>query len=139
MGLHELVTLMEEHCARLRADRMNPALVVDELRPFTQRIWRNFSVAERQDFSAFPHPMERRAPPHPAGRRRQIETAQKEDGFVFSREGFVKCGATATGSEVTIDPGDGLPPHELVVGLLVNCTGPRESMNDAPETASSGT
>ncbi len=51
LGLHELVAIMEGHCARLRADRMNPALVVDKLRPFTQRIWRNFSVAEKQEFS----------------------------------------------------------------------------------------
>ncbi len=36
--------------------------------------------------------------------------------------------------QVTIDPGNGQPPHDLVVGLLVNCTGPRESLNDEPDT-----
>ena len=79
LGLHELVALMEEHCARLRANGMNPAMVVDKLRPFTQRIWRNFSVAEKQEFSRHYRTrwnvVRHRIPPTVA---RQIEAAQKE-------------------------------------------------------------
>ena len=80
LGLHSLAALMEEHCARLRAVGMNPALVVDKLRPFTQRIWRNFSVAEKQEFSRDYRTrwnvVRHRIPPTVA---RQIETAQKEN------------------------------------------------------------
>ena len=41
---------MEQHCARLRHEGENPAIVVDKLRPHTQRIWQAFSAAERQAF-----------------------------------------------------------------------------------------
>ena len=36
-------------------------------------------------------------------------------------------------THVTIDSGNGLSPRHLVVGLLVNCTGPREALTDAPD------
>ena len=135
LGLHELAALMEEHCARLRADGMNPAVVVDKLRPFTQRIWRNFSVAEKQEFSRHYRTrwnvVRHRIPPAVAG---QIETARKEDRLRILKGSLREVRGDGDRIQVTIDPGNGQPPHELVVGLLVNCTGPRESLNDAPET-----
>ncbi len=134
LGLHELAALMEEHCARLRADGMNPAVVVDKLRPFTQRIWRNFSAADKRAFSRDYRTrwnvVRHRIPPAVAG---QIDSA-REGGRLHILKGTIRE-ARAHGDRirVTIDPGDGRPPHELAVGLLVNCTGPRESLNDAPE------
>ena len=115
LGLHALVAFMEEHCARLRADGMNPALVVDKLRPFTQRIWRNFSVAEKQEFSRrLPHPLERGAPPHPAYcRRTDRNRAEAKTGCAFSREDFATCAGDGDRIQVTIDPGNGQPPHQL--------------------------
>ena len=50
LGLTGLVALMERHCARLRAQGANPAIVVDQLRPHTQRIWRHLSTAEKREF-----------------------------------------------------------------------------------------
>jgi uncharacterized NAD(P)/FAD-binding protein YdhS len=133
LGLHALVALMEEHCARLRADGMNPALVVDKLRPFTQRIWRNFSVAEKQEFSRDYRTrwnvVRHRIPPVVAG---QIETAQKEDRLRIKKGRLRDVRGDGDRIHVTIDSGNGLPPHPLVVGLLVNCTGPREALTDAP-------
>lgn len=52
LGLGGLVRLLEEHCARLRAAGLNPAMVVDKLRPHTQRIWGAFTDAERREFVA---------------------------------------------------------------------------------------
>ena len=52
LGLAGLVRLLEEHCARLRAAGLNPAMVVDKLRPHTQRIWGAFTDAERREFIA---------------------------------------------------------------------------------------
>lgn len=135
LDLHQLVALMEEHCARLRADGRNPAVIVDKLRPYTQRIWRNFSAAEKQAFSR--HFRTRwnvarhRIPPVVAGR---IESAQQDDRLriLKGRLRDVRCAGERL--QVTIDPGNGQPQRELIVGLLVNCTGPRESLNDAPES-----
>ncbi len=134
LGLHALVALMEEHCARLRAEGMNPALVVDKLRPFTQRIWRNFTVAEKKEFSRDYRTrwnvVRHRIPPAVAG---QIETARNEDRLHILKGKLRDVRGDGDRIQVTIDPGNGLPPHQLVVGLLVNCTGPRESLTDAPE------
>ncbi len=134
LGLHSLAALMEEHCARLRADGMNPALVVDKLRPFTQRIWRNFSVAEKQEFSREYRTrwnvVRHRIPPTVAA---QIEIAQKENKLRIIRGRLRDVSPDGNRFEVSIDPGKAQPPHQLTVGFLVNCTGPRESLEDAPD------
>ena len=134
MGLHSLAALMEEHCARLRADGSNPALVVDKLRPFTQRIWRNFSVAEKQEFSRDYRTrwnvVRHRIPPTVAA---QIETAQKENRFRILKGRLRDPRNDGNRIRVTIDPEKGQPTEQLSVGLLVNCTGPRESLADAPD------
>ena len=51
LGLRGLQALMEEHCTRLREKGANPAIIVDKLRPFTQRIWQRFSREEKQTFA----------------------------------------------------------------------------------------
>ncbi len=51
LGLKELVTLMERHCAQVRDLGANPAIIVDKMRPHTQRIWQNFTLEERQEFA----------------------------------------------------------------------------------------
>ncbi len=50
LHLDQLVELLEDHCERLRQLGENPGLLVDRLRPFTQRIWQRFSVAEKREF-----------------------------------------------------------------------------------------
>ena len=135
LRLHELVTLMEEHCARLRGSGMNPAMVVDKLRPFTQRIWRNFSVAEKQEVSQHYRTrwnvVRHRIPPTVAG---QIETAQKQGTLQILKGKLAEVRAEGSRIKVTIDSGSGQPPQELVVGLLMNCTGPRDSQSDRATT-----
>jgi uncharacterized NAD(P)/FAD-binding protein YdhS len=134
LGLHALVALIEDHCVRLRADGRNPAVVVDKLRPFTQRIWRNLSVAEKHEFSRRYRTrwnvVRHRIPPTVAG---QIETAQEQGRLHVLKGRLLGTRADGDRLRVTIDPGEGQPPRELAVGLLVNCTGPRESLNDATE------
>ncbi|MET0414160.1 MAG: FAD/NAD(P)-binding protein, partial [Polyangiaceae bacterium] len=44
LGLEPLVRLLEQHCSRLRELGENPAIIVDKLRPHTQRIWRKLSL-----------------------------------------------------------------------------------------------
>ncbi len=50
LPLEQLVELLEDHCDRLRRLGENPGLLVDRLRPFTQRIWQRFSVEEKRTF-----------------------------------------------------------------------------------------
>jgi uncharacterized NAD(P)/FAD-binding protein YdhS len=51
LGLKNLIELIEEHCARLRELGANPAIIVDKMRPHTQRIWQKLSSAERGAFA----------------------------------------------------------------------------------------
>ena len=50
LGLEGLTHLMETHCAHLRERGANPAIIVDRLRPHTQRIWEGFSTEEKTEF-----------------------------------------------------------------------------------------
>lgn len=50
LGLRELVQVVERHCARLREQGANPAIIVDKLRPHTQRIWQNFTIEDKISF-----------------------------------------------------------------------------------------
>jgi uncharacterized NAD(P)/FAD-binding protein YdhS len=51
LGLDELVALVKHHCAVLHERNANPAIIVDKLRPQTQRIWASFSSDERLAFA----------------------------------------------------------------------------------------
>jgi uncharacterized NAD(P)/FAD-binding protein YdhS len=51
LGLDELHALITEHCSILHGRNANPAIIVDKLRPHTQRIWSGFSRDERLTFA----------------------------------------------------------------------------------------
>jgi len=51
LGLDQLIRLMEDHCARLHARGANSAIIVDKMRPHTQRIWQALSLEERRRFA----------------------------------------------------------------------------------------
>ena len=46
-----LVALVQQHCALLHERNANPAIIVDKLRPHTQRIWSHFTREERFAFA----------------------------------------------------------------------------------------
>ncbi len=50
LGLDALTALVQRHCAALHARNANPAIIVDKLRPHTQRIWSRFTREERLAF-----------------------------------------------------------------------------------------
>lgn len=50
-GLDELRVLIGAHCAILHERNANPAIIVDKLRPHTQRIWQSFTRDEKLTFA----------------------------------------------------------------------------------------
>ncbi len=50
LGLDKLVALVEQHCARVRELGANPAIIVDKMRPHTQRIWQRLTLEEKRTF-----------------------------------------------------------------------------------------
>lgn len=133
-GLQGLSDLIDEHCARLRADGRNPAVLVDKLRPYTQRIWRALSLDEKREFTdryrARWNVVRHRIPPGVAG---QIEAAQ-QDGTLLILQGRI-ASVERDGERLAVQiasQGEG-PPRRLTPALMINCTGPRETFADASE------
>jgi uncharacterized NAD(P)/FAD-binding protein YdhS len=51
LGLDALLELISQHCAILNERNANPAIIVDKLRPYTQRIWSRLSHEDRVAFA----------------------------------------------------------------------------------------
>jgi uncharacterized NAD(P)/FAD-binding protein YdhS len=51
LGLKQLAALVQHHCAVLHELNANPAIIVDKMRPHTQRIWSQFTRDERLAFA----------------------------------------------------------------------------------------
>jgi uncharacterized NAD(P)/FAD-binding protein YdhS len=134
LGLQKLKAEMEEHCSRLRAEGLNPAVIVDKLRPFSQRIWRALTVAEKQEFNRQHRTrwnvVRHRIAPTIAT---QIAAAQKDGGLEVIQGSISAVQAEGERLHVAIDSEKGRPSRNLNVGLLINCTGPRESFANAAE------
>lgn len=134
LGLASLKAQMEEHCQRVRELGQNPAVIVDKLRPFTQRIWRAFSPAEKSEFHERYRTrwnvVRHRIPPAIAA---QIEAAQASGELNILKGTIGAVRADGGKLNVRIQATDGKTAQELSVGLLLNCTGPRESFSSASE------
>ena len=124
LGLAGLVALIEEHCARLRGQGANPAMIVDKLRPHTQRIWQAFSDTERREFvarhSARWNVLRHRIAP---SIHRQVAAALESGRLQVSRGSVT--GVRPAGSRVGVDlrARDGRL-SSLEAALVINCTGP---------------
>ena len=120
LGLGKLLALIEEHCAILHQRNANPAIIVDKLRPYTQRIWSQFSQHDRLTFArehaarwnVFRH---RIAPDIHS----QITSSQLTGQLRVHAEGIV--GLEASGGKVLAHLAGG---HTLSGDLVLNATGP---------------
>ncbi|MEX2577718.1 MAG: FAD/NAD(P)-binding protein [Verrucomicrobiales bacterium] len=121
LGLERLVELMEHHCERLRERGANPAIIVDKMRPHTQRIWQNFTLEERTMFArryaARWNVLRHRIAPEIHA---QITSAQLT-GQLRVHAGNIER-LEAAGDQVRVHLGDG---ESLCGDLVVNATGPR--------------
>lgn len=124
LGLDRLLELVWKHCAILQERNANPGIIVDKLRPHTQRIWARFSADERRRFTTehvarwnvFRHRM---APQIHA----QITAAQL-DGQLQVHSADVEKLAAADG-RILVHLGSG----EVLAGeLVINATGPAATL-----------
>jgi uncharacterized NAD(P)/FAD-binding protein YdhS len=125
LGLPELLALMERHCARLRDLNANPAIIVDKMRPHTQRVWRNFSLEERSEFARLHAPRwnvlrHRIAPEIHA----QVTTAQLTGQLQIHAAGIERVEAEGKQVRVHLDGG-----KTLTGDLVINATGPQTKFN----------
>jgi uncharacterized NAD(P)/FAD-binding protein YdhS len=130
-GLEQMLVLFETHCRELRGRGMNPATLVDKMRPYTQRVWQNFSTDDKARF------LRDHRTRWNVARHRVPETAfrQVADAVAAGRLEVVAGRIAAltpceSGLRVVVRGADG--ERELRVGAVVNCTGPAEG----PEVSS---
>ncbi|MEN3943081.1 FAD/NAD(P)-binding protein [Prosthecobacter sp. SYSU 5D2] len=120
LGLEKLLALMEQHCARLRELGANPAIIVDRLRPHTQRIWENFTPAERTTFlrqhAARWNVLRHRIAPDIHA---QITSAQLTGQLQVHAAGITRV--AASGSQIAVHLQNG---RQLLGDLVLNATGP---------------
>ncbi|MET0451264.1 MAG: FAD/NAD(P)-binding protein [Mycobacterium sp.] len=121
LALDELLVLIKEHCAILHERNANPAIIVDKLRPHTQRIWSGFSHDERLTFAkehaarwnVFRH---RIAPDIHS----QLTSSQLTGQLQVHANGIVKLEAVSD-DRILVHVEDGEP---LAADLVINATGP---------------
>ncbi|MET0410492.1 MAG: hypothetical protein ABW217_04325, partial [Polyangiaceae bacterium] len=120
-GLEPLVRLLEQHCSRLRELGENPAIIVDKLRPHTQRIWRKLSLEDRlafaRKYSARWNVQRHRIAPEIHA---QVASAQLT-GQLRVHAGNIR-GVVAAGARVRVLLEGG---KEIEADLVVNATGPQ--------------
>jgi uncharacterized NAD(P)/FAD-binding protein YdhS len=126
LGLKDLLALMEKHCARLRKLGANPAMVVDKLRPHTQRIWQSFTLEERREFvrhhAARWNILRHRIPPEVHA---QV-TAARDSGQVQLHAARIER-VEAEGKRVRVH----LSGAKTLTGdLIINATGPQTKFSD---------
>lgn len=131
LGLAGLADLMEEHCRRLRQRGENPAIIVDKLRPFTQRVWQNFSIAEKTRFLR-EHRTRWNVIRHRVAQsiHQQLTAAIEAGRLRISAGRLGDVAGAGAGLRVAIDAKAGERVN-LQAGWLVNCTGPLESYKSA--------
>ncbi len=132
LRMSELVELVEEHCARLKGRGVNPAIIVDKIRPHTQHVWRNFSLDEKREFC------QRYSTRWNVTRHRIAQQIHEQvaaaiaDGSLQLVKGSIRdLHSAGRNVAVIVDEGRGVP-RTIEGGFVINCTGPRASVSAVP-------
>ena len=134
LTLGELVHVVQQQCQRLERMSQNPAIAIDKLRPYTQRIWRSLSLSDRQTFvrnySAKWNSIRHRI----AISVHQCVTDALDTGQLEILERQVES-LEATDDCLNVVLQDNAGEHSAIAAeLVINCTGPQARMShtDSP-------
>lgn len=130
LSLHAWRAIVEKHCDQLRYIGENPGIIVDRLRPHTQRIWQRLSLAEKREFlkehaarwNVIRH---RIAQPIHQSLTEAITTGRLRivrgsiDGLVDRQNHLAVQVSDEEGKEQAVEG-----------GLVINCTGPNAGFSD---------
>ncbi|MDR3404287.1 MAG: FAD/NAD(P)-binding protein [Chthoniobacter sp.] len=121
LGLEKLIALLELHCARLRDLGANPAIIVDKMRPHTQRIWQGLSLEERTLFvrawAARWNVLRHRIAPEIHA---QIASAELTGQLQVHAAGILRVAAAENRVRVFLSNGNAIDGD-----LVINATGPQ--------------
>jgi uncharacterized NAD(P)/FAD-binding protein YdhS len=125
LGLDRLVALVRKHCAILFERGADPAIIVDKLRPHTQRIWAGLRPDERRTFArehsarwnVFRHRI--------APQLHALLTETQLTGQLTVHAAGIDA-LTARDGAVRVDLDDG---SSLCGGLVINANGPASKLS----------
>jgi uncharacterized NAD(P)/FAD-binding protein YdhS len=130
LGLVALVALTEQHCDRLRKMGENPAIVVDKMRPHTQRIWQSFTLEERQEFARRHAPLWNVLRHRIAPEIYQQVTGMQESGQLSIVAAAIES-VEAAGARVNVHLRHADGTRSTIGGdLVINGTGPQTRFTD---------
>ena len=130
LKLDELIALLAKHRERMESRGLNPAMLVDKLRPYTQRIWRNFTLAKKQRFKRdygtrwgiVRHRIAKSI-------HRQLTAAMESGRLSIVKGSIGGISADESGLAVAVRQRDG-DAIALRGGAVINCTGPAEGYKE---------
>ena len=125
VSLRRMVAIFQRHLRECRKRGLNPAILVDKLRPHTQRLWQNFSLFEKKQFNrhfrtTWNVTRHRIAPEIHRRLSESIAAGQLE--VVGGRLGACTESETALTLEVKGPHGS----RRIEAAAVINCTGPKE-------------
>ena len=120
LGLQRLHALIVDHCGAIHDRNASPAIIVDKLRPHTQRIWTNFTTEERWTFArehaARWNVLRHRIAPEIHSR---VTGLQLSDQLRVHAAGIETVGASGDRVAVRLENGE-----TLTGDVVINATGP---------------
>jgi uncharacterized NAD(P)/FAD-binding protein YdhS len=126
ISFHKIFSIFKHHYRATQAKNLNPAIVVDKLRPYTQRIWQKFSVVEKKQFNRHFRTrwnvMRHRIAPQIHHQLCEA-IAQKRLEIIKGR----LCECEEANDKMRLGINSNGVKHTIEVGTVVNCTGPQES------------
>jgi uncharacterized NAD(P)/FAD-binding protein YdhS len=124
-SLHQLVSVFRRQRRAMRAAGIPLAILVDACRPYTQRIWNNLSIGERNRFLRwFQTGWKVTRHRIPESVHERLVQAQV-DGRLELVRGSVR-GLEPIGDKIRVSLRDGDRSWALDVGAVFNCTGPQQ-------------
>lgn len=126
LSFPKMFEIFKTHYRAAQAKNLNTAILVDKLRPFTQRIWQSFSLREKRQFNRHFRTrwnvVRHRIAPEihqqlqDALAQKRLEVIKGRLSLCEETKGAMKISLESHGVKRTIE-----------VGAIVNCTGPKES------------
>jgi uncharacterized NAD(P)/FAD-binding protein YdhS len=128
-SLYDIVKLFNRHMKRIREFGLSPEPIIDSLRPYTQKIWKQFTTREKQIFmSRLRHlwgVARHRIPLHIHDRIQQLRIA----GKLFICAGKItEMRSSPGGIQVEYYNKRTHSNDKLTVSRVINCTGPETDL-----------
>jgi uncharacterized NAD(P)/FAD-binding protein YdhS len=125
VGLRRIFSVFKKHHRILQSDKLNPTILIDKLRPVTQRIWQSFSLREKKQFNRhfrtrWNVKRHRLAPEV----HQQLSRAIAQGRLEIIKGRLLECRESADQLSIEAESGGG--KRIIKVGALINCTGPEE-------------